>query len=45
MDGEKKMYGQFIKEMPEKVDKNRTWNWLVKSDLKVETEALLRAVQ
>ena len=24
---EKKMHGQFVREMPEKVDKNRTWQW------------------
>ncbi len=41
----KRMYGQFIREMPEKVDKDKTWNWLVRSDLKVETEALLCAAQ
>ena len=29
---EKKVYGQFIRELPEKADKNRTWNWLVRSD-------------
>ena len=39
------MYGQFIREMPEKVDKDKTWNWLVRSDLKIETEALLCAAQ
>ena len=42
---EKRMYGQFIREMPEKVDKDKTWNWLLRSDLKVETEALLCAAQ
>ena len=42
---QKRMYGQFIREMPEKVDKDKTWNWLVRSDLKVETEALLCAAQ
>ena len=42
---EKRMYGQFIRETPEKVDKDKTWNWLVRSDLKVETEALLCAAQ
>ena len=31
------------REMPEKVDKDKTWNWLVRSDLKVETEALCAA--
>ena len=39
---EKKVHGQFIREMPEKVDKDKTWIWLVRNDLKVETEALLR---
>ena len=33
---EKKMHGQFIREMPEKVDKDRTWQWLSKSDKKME---------
>ena len=42
---EKRMYGQFIRERPKKVDKDKTWNWLVRSDLKVETEALLCAAQ
>ena len=42
---EKRMYGKFIREMPEKVHKDKTWNWLVRSDLKVETEALLCAAQ
>ena len=31
--------------MPEKVDKDRTWQWLSKSDLKIGTEALLCASQ
>ena len=42
---EKKMYGQFIREMPENVDKNQTWQWLSKCDLKIGTEALLCAPQ
>ena len=42
---EKKMYGQFIKEMPENVDKNETWQWLSKCDLMIGTEALLCAAQ
>ena len=42
---EKKIHGQFVKEMPEKVDKDRTWQWLSKSDLKIGTEALLCAAQ
>ena len=31
---EKKIYGQFIREMPENVDENKTWQWLSKCDLK-----------
>ena len=31
---EKKIYGKFIREMPENVDKDKTWNRLVRSDLK-----------
>ena len=37
------MHGQFIREMPEKVDRDRTWKWLSKSDLKIGTEVLLCA--
>ena len=40
---EKKMYGQFVREMPENVDKNKSWKWLSKCDLKIGTEALLCA--
>ena len=39
------MHGQFVREMPDKVDKNKTWEWLSKSDLKIGTEALLCAAQ
>ena len=31
--------------MPEKIDKDRTWQWLSKSDLKIGTKALFRVVQ
>ena len=31
----KRMYGQFVREMPESVDKDRTWEWMRKSDLKL----------
>ena len=41
----KKIHGQFVREMPEKVDKEKTWEWLSKSDLKIRTEALLCAAQ
>ena len=42
---EKKMHGQFIRELPGEVDKDRTWQWLSTSDLKIGTEALLCAAQ
>ena len=42
---EKKMHRQFVKEVPEKVDKEKTWQWLLKNDLKMGTEALLCAAQ
>ena len=41
----KRMYGQFVREMPETRNEKETWNWLRKADLKVETEAMLRAAQ
>ena len=42
---EKRMHGQFVREMPEKVDKNKTWQWQSRGDLKISTEALLCAAQ
>ena len=39
------MQGQFVREMPEKVDRIKTWEWLSRSDLKVGTQALLCAAQ
>ena len=39
------MYGQFIRETAEKVDEKKRWKWLSRGDLKVQTEALLCAVQ
>ena len=42
---EKRMHGQLIREMMEKVDKEKTWQWLSRGDLKVGTEALLCAGQ
>ena len=38
------MYGQFVREMPENVDRDKTWQWS-KCDLKIGTEALLCAAQ
>ena len=42
---EKKMHGQFTKEMSDSVEKEKSWYWLSRGDLKVETEALLCAAQ
>ena len=42
---EKRMHGQFIRETTEKVDKEKSWQWLSSGDLKVGTEALLCAAQ
>ena len=42
---EKKIYGQFVLEMPEEIDKNLSWKWLVQSDLKVQTEAMICTAQ
>ena len=42
---EKKVHRQFVREMQDKSDKDKTWQWLSKSDLKSETEALLFAAQ
>ena len=39
------MYGQFVREMPEEIDKDLSWNWLVQSNLKVQTEATICAAQ
>ena len=39
------MYGQFVREMPETTVEKETWSWLIKADLKVETEAMLCAAQ
>ena len=41
----KRMYGQFVREMSETTDEKETWNWLRKADLKVETETMLCAAQ
>ena len=32
-------------EMPEEINKNLSWKWLVQSDLKVQTEATICAAQ
>ena len=40
---EKRMYGQFAREMPEEIDKDLSWKRLLQSDLKVQTEAMISA--
>ena len=39
------MHGLFVREMPEKVDKDGAWQWLSKGDIKIGTEAFLCAAQ
>ena len=39
------MYGQFVREMPERTDEKETRKWIRKADLKVEIEAMLCAAQ
>ena len=42
---EKRMHGQFIRKTTEKIDKEKTWQWLSRADLKVGTETLLCTAQ
>ena len=42
---EKRMYGQFFREVSEEIDKDLSWEWMVQSDLKVQTEATISAAQ
>ena len=42
---QKQMYGQFIRDMPETTNKENTWNWMRKCDLKITTEALICSAQ
>ena len=39
------MHGDFVREIPEKVDKDKIWQWLSNSASKIRTEALLSATQ
>ena len=39
------MYGQFVREMSEEIDKDLSWKWLVQGDLKVQTEATVCAAR
>ena len=40
-----KMHGQFTRKMPETVDKDKTWEWTRKGDLKLKTGTLIFADQ
>ena len=42
---EKQMYGQFLRDMPDDVDQEKSWMWLLQSGLKASTEALICAAQ
>ena len=42
---EKRMYEQFVRDTPEEIDKSLSWNWLMQSDLKVQTEATVCVAQ
>ena len=42
---DKKMYGQYNRDLGKEVDREKTWWWLKKGDLKPETEVLLCAAQ
>ena len=35
------MYGQFIRDIPEGTDKEKSWLWLRKRNLKIANEALI----
>ena len=39
------MYGEFLREIPEEIETDLSWKWLVQSDLKVQTEATICAAQ
>ena len=41
----RRMYRQFVREMPETTDKKETWYRLTQAELKVQTEAMLCAAQ
>ena len=41
----RRMYGQFVREIPETRDEKEIWYWLRKADLKIETKATLCTAQ
>ena len=42
---DKRMYGQFVRKMSEEIDMDLSWKWVLQSDLKVQTEALIFGAQ
>ena len=42
---EKRLHGQFVREIPETTHVEESWSWLPKADLKIQTEALICAGQ
>ena len=42
---EKRLHGQFVREIPETTHVEKSWSWLRKADLKIQTEALIYAGQ
>ena len=42
---EKKMYGQFVREITDDVDETKSWNWVRQSDLKPGTVSLIFSTQ
>ena len=39
------MYGQFVREIPEEIDKDLSWKWLLQSDLKVQTGGQIKDIK
>ena len=42
---EKRMYGQFVREIKKDINENKSWNWVKNSDLKSSTTALILSAQ
>ena len=42
---DKRLHGQFVREIPETTHVEESWSWLRKTDLKIQTEALICASQ
>ena len=42
---EKRMYGQFVREIKEDINESKSWNWVKNSDLKSSTTALIFSAQ